>query len=87
MNFINNMKIGLRLGLGFAITLTLMLVLGVISYQRLGELHQEIKDSTDVAFPKTVQANNVIDAVNNMRAICAMVSFTAAPSSRSRSTA
>ncbi|MEI8031133.1 MAG: MCP four helix bundle domain-containing protein, partial [Comamonadaceae bacterium] len=66
MNFINNMKIGLRLGLGFAITLTLMLVLGVISYQRLGELHAEIKESTDVQFPKTVQANNVIDAVNNI---------------------
>ena len=66
MNFIKNMKLGLRLGIGFAVTLILMMVLGVISYQRLGELNQEIKDTTYVSFPKTVQANNVIDAVNTI---------------------
>ena len=66
MNFIKNMKLGLRLGLGFGIVLILMLTLGAISYLRLGELNAEIKDSTEVAFPKTVQANNVIDAVNTI---------------------
>ena len=66
MNFIKNMKLGLRLGVGFGIVLILMLVLGAISYQRLGELNAEIKDMTNVSFPKTVQANNVIDAVNNI---------------------
>ena len=66
MNFIKNMKLGLRLGIGFAVTLILMMVLGVISYQRLGELNQEIKDTTYVSFPKTVQANNVIDAINTI---------------------
>ena len=66
MNFIKNMKLGLRLGVGFGIVLMLMMTLGAISYQRLGELNAEIKDMTNVSFPKTVQANNVIDAVNNI---------------------
>ena len=66
MNFIKNMKLGVRLGVGFGIVLILMLTLGAISYQRLGELNAEIKDMVNVAFPKTVQANNVIDAVNNI---------------------
>ncbi|MCX7247049.1 MAG: methyl-accepting chemotaxis protein, partial [Burkholderiales bacterium] len=64
MNFIKNMKLGLRLGVGFGIVLILMLTLGAISYQRLGDLNAEIKDMTNVSFPKTVQANNVIDSVN-----------------------
>ena len=54
MNFIKNMKLGLRLGMGFASTLFLMLVLGTISYLRMGELNQEIRDSNNIAFPKTV---------------------------------
>jgi len=64
MNFIKNMKLGLRLGVGFGIVLILMLTLGAISYQRLGDLNAEIKDMTNVSFPKTVQANNVIDSIN-----------------------
>ena len=66
MNFIKNMKLGLRLGVGFGIVLILMLTLGTISYLRLGELNAEIKESNEVQFPKTVQANNVIDAVNTI---------------------
>ena len=64
MNFIKNMKLGLRLGVGFGIVLILMLTLGAISYQRLGDLNREIDDMAHVQFPKTVQANNVIDAIN-----------------------
>ena len=66
MNFIKNMKLGLRLGLGFGIVLVLMLVLGAISYQRLGDLDKEIDRTVTVQFPKTVQANNVIDAINGI---------------------
>ncbi len=64
MNFIKNMKLGLRLGVGFGIVLILMLTLGAISYARLGELDKEIDGMVTVQFPKTVQANNVIDSVN-----------------------
>jgi len=66
MNFIKNMKLGLRLGLGFGIVLVLMLTLGAISYQRLGDLDKEIDRTVTVQFPKTVQANNVIDAINGI---------------------
>ena len=64
MNFIKIMKLGLRLGVGFGIVLILMLTLGAISYARLGELDKEIDGMVTVQFPKTVQANNVIDAIN-----------------------
>ena len=66
MNFIKNMKLGVRLGVGFGIVLILMLTLGAISYQRLGDLNHDIEDMNTVQFPKTVQANNVIDAVNTI---------------------
>jgi methyl-accepting chemotaxis protein len=66
MNFIKNMKLGLRLGVGFGIVLILMLALGAISYQRLGDLDKEIDGMVTVQFPKTVQANNVIDAINGI---------------------
>ena len=59
-----NMKLAMRLGLGFAVTLVLLVVIVVVSYTRLGALNAEIENMINDKFPKTVQANNVIDAVN-----------------------
>ena len=59
-----NMKLAMRLGLGFAVTLALMIVIAATSYTRLGALNTEIEDMINDKFPKTVQANNVIDALN-----------------------
>ena len=61
---LNNLKIGLRLGIGFAITLVLLLVIGAVSYTRLAALNVEIESLVQDKFPKTVQANNVIDSIN-----------------------
>jgi len=40
----NNLKIGTRLGIGFAVTLLLMVVIAAISYTRLAILGNEVQD-------------------------------------------
>jgi methyl-accepting chemotaxis protein len=59
-----NMKLAVRLGLGFAATLALLIVISVVSYTRLGALNQDIELMVNDRFPKTMQANEVIDAIN-----------------------
>jgi len=61
-----NMKLAVRLGLGFAITLILLLVIAVTSYTRLGTLNDEIENMVFDKFPKTVLSNDIIDALNNV---------------------
>jgi methyl-accepting chemotaxis protein len=58
MNF-GNMKIGMRLGLGFATVLVLMLVLATLSVTRMGQIQENLE--------KIVNDNNVkIEAINGM---------------------
>ena len=62
-----NLKIGVRLGLGFAVTLALLITIASVSYLRLSALNGEIDLLVSDKFPKTVQANNVIDAINKFK--------------------
>ena len=65
-----NLRIGTRLAIGFGFTLTLMLVISVMSYLRVGEINTDIGDMVNDKFPKTVWANDIIDAINvNARAM------------------
>ena len=59
-----NLKIGVRLGLGFGLVLVLLVVISTLSYTRLGMLNGEIEEMVNDKFVKTVQANDVIDAIN-----------------------
>ena len=61
-----NMKLAVRLGLGFAATLALLVIISVVSYTRLAALNDNIELMINDRFPKTVQANDVIDAINNI---------------------
>jgi methyl-accepting chemotaxis protein len=63
---LNNLKIGIRLGIGFAITLALLITIATVSYIRLGALNDNIELMVKDRFPKTVQANDIIDAINNI---------------------
>ncbi|MCW2313956.1 methyl-accepting chemotaxis protein [Rhodoferax antarcticus] len=63
---LNNLKIGVRLGIGFAISLIMLITISVVSYTRLGTLNDSIETMTNDRFPKTVQANDIIDAINNI---------------------
>jgi methyl-accepting chemotaxis protein len=63
---LNNLKIGIRLGIGFAVTLALLITIATVSYIRLDALNENIELMVKDRFPKTVQANDIIDAINNI---------------------
>ena len=60
----NNLKIGIRLGIGFAVTLCLLIAIAMVGYNRLVALELQVADLVDDKYPKTVQVNDVIDALN-----------------------
>ena len=39
-----NLKIGVRLGIGFGLTLALLIIISVLSVTRINELNREIDD-------------------------------------------
>jgi len=59
-----NLKVGVRLGIGFAITLALLITISTISFMRLNALNNDIASMVNDRFPKVVQANNIIDSIN-----------------------
>ena len=62
----NNLKIGVRLGIGFAVTLVFLIVIASVSYVRVSALNDDIERLVNDQFPKTVQANAVIDSINTI---------------------
>ena len=61
-----NLKIGVRLGIGFAVTLLFLVAIASVSYIRLNALNANVEDLVNDKFPKTVQANNIIDSINTI---------------------
>jgi methyl-accepting chemotaxis protein len=59
-----NLKIGMRLGLGFGIVLLLLAILSVFAYGRVQMLNHEMDDMVKDKFPKTIWANDIIENVN-----------------------
>jgi methyl-accepting chemotaxis protein len=59
-----NLKIGVRLALGFGIVVMLLIILGVISVLRIGEINHEIDLVVKDLYPKSAIANKTISAIN-----------------------
>jgi methyl-accepting chemotaxis protein len=59
-----NLKIGVRLGIGFGLMILLLVIISVLAYLRLGALNTEIEDMVTDKFPKTVMANDAVDQIN-----------------------
>jgi len=57
---ITNLKIGVRLGLGFAILLALLVATGFLGGNRLASLNSEMSMVVNESYPKTVYANDII---------------------------
>ncbi len=64
-----NLKIGVRLMGGFAVVLVLMAVVAVVGVLRIGDLNDSIDLMVNDRFPKTVWANSVTDAFNEVARI------------------
>jgi len=61
---LNNLKIGVRLSIGFGVSLLLLIVMALVAGVSITGLEKDIKLMADDRFPKTVQANEVIDSIN-----------------------
>jgi methyl-accepting chemotaxis protein len=59
-----DMKIGLRLGMGFGLVLILLAIISATSYLRVGQINSQIDGLVNDKFPKTVIANEIIDEIN-----------------------
>jgi len=59
-----NLKVGVRLGLGFATTLILLIVIAVLAIIDIASLNNDIQQMTNDRFPKTVQANAIVRSIN-----------------------
>jgi len=59
-----DMKIGMRLGMGFGLVLILLAIISSVSYLRVGQVNTEIDGLVNDKFPKTVIANEIIDNIN-----------------------
>lgn len=67
---LNNIKIGMRLSLGFGVAVIVLLVIGVTNLINLGKLDSNVSDLVNDKFPKTIWANEIRDNINdNSRAI------------------
>ncbi len=61
---LQKMRIGTRLGAGFALVVALMSVLGFFAILDMQHINREVEDLVGDKWPKTVRANTMIDNVN-----------------------
>jgi methyl-accepting chemotaxis protein len=61
---LNNLKIGTKLFIGFAVALVLLVAIAVMGTTRLSSLSENLELIINDRNPKTAQANDIIDALN-----------------------
>ncbi len=59
-----NLKIGVRLGMGFGLVILLLVLLSSLAYNRIGALNTDVDSLVNDRFPKTVWATDIIRALN-----------------------
>ncbi|MCD8515018.1 MAG: methyl-accepting chemotaxis protein [Burkholderiaceae bacterium] len=77
---LGNLKIGIRLGVAFAITLALLIAISLIGVNRISSLNSDIEELVDDRIPKVIWANDTITAlyiVGQLLRDATMVSSTA----------
>ncbi|WP_435628688.1 methyl-accepting chemotaxis protein [Candidatus Ferrigenium straubiae] len=60
------MKVGTRLGLGFGAVIVLLIIVAIVGIINMRGIQAELDDIIHDEFPKTVQANNMIDGINSI---------------------
>lgn len=61
---LKNLRIGVRLGMGFGVISLLLIAIAVIGVTRLDMLNERLDETVNVLYPKTVMANEMIDSAN-----------------------
>ncbi len=63
---LEKMSIGTRLGVSFSIVVLLLLLCSLIGIRSMGSVNDDVRAVVDNRYPKTVMANEVIDASNQI---------------------
>lgn len=61
---LKNLRIGVRLGMGFGVIALLLVAIAAIGITRLDMLNARLDETVNVLYPKTVLANEMIDSAN-----------------------
>lgn len=61
-----NMKIGLKLGAGFGFVLLILSIVAISGIMNMSSIYGTADEVLEDYYPKTVQANEVINAINNI---------------------
>jgi methyl-accepting chemotaxis protein len=61
---LNNLKIGTRLAIGFGLMVALMVAIALMAITRMAALNEGTDRIVNDRYPKTVQANDIIDSIN-----------------------
>ncbi len=67
MRMLSDLRVGVRLGLGFALLLLLMLAMGVFSVNRVGTVQDRVDDLATNWLPSTQQLGTINESLNQMR--------------------
>ncbi|MEF8756559.1 MAG: methyl-accepting chemotaxis protein [Accumulibacter sp.] len=59
-----NLRIGVRLGVGFGAVLGLLILVSTLAYSRLEELNTQIEDIVRHRYPTTATAHDIVDQLN-----------------------
>jgi methyl-accepting chemotaxis protein len=59
-----DLRIGVRLAIGFGFALVMMAIVAVLGISRMAVLADEVELMTDDRYPKTVWANDMVDSLN-----------------------
>ena len=59
-----NLRIGVRLAFGFALTLVLLMVVATLGVTRINTLNHEVAALVHDKFPKAVATNDMVGAIN-----------------------
>jgi methyl-accepting chemotaxis protein len=61
-----NLKLGLKLAIGFGAVVLLLIVVAVVGILRVSELDANIENMVNDKYPKTAMANEIISGINNI---------------------
>ncbi len=59
-----NMKVGMRIAIGFAAVMVLLIVMGITAVSRINAINDNLSLLVNDRMPKTLSANKVVDAIN-----------------------
>jgi len=67
----NNLKIGVRLGLGFAFVLLMLAAISILSITRINELNAGINELAEGRIPKIIMADELAFTSSSLAGGCA----------------